>query len=51
MEKNYEKSGRTYDRKGTVDFLDPAYLDEDIIRIVRSHMTTELYANNDLIMS
>ncbi len=51
MEKKHEKDSRTYDHKGKVDFLDPAYLDDDIIRIVRSHITNELYASNDLIMS
>ncbi len=31
------------------DFLDPAYIDESIVRLVRSHISNELYVNTDLI--
>lgn len=56
MERTYGKHSRNAaDRKGSADhknrpdYLDPAYIDETVVRLVRSHISNELYVNTDRI--
>ena len=45
MQKVYRRKQYGEDRRNQPDFLDPAYLDENIVRIVRAHIMNELYSN------
>ena len=49
MDKRYVKNDHNSGRQSKPAFMDPAYIDESIVRIVRSHITNELYLNTDLI--
>ena len=49
MEKSHRKSSRGADRRDRPSFLDPDYIDDYLVGIVRSHITNELYTQTDLI--
>ncbi|MBQ2627347.1 MAG: hypothetical protein IKF45_03315 [Lachnospiraceae bacterium] len=49
MEKNHRKNSRGADRRDRPSFLDPDYIDDYLVGIVRSHITNELYTQTDLI--
>ena len=49
MNNRYGKKDKNSDSQPKPDFMDPAYIDEAIVRIVRSHITNGLYSNTDLI--
>ena len=45
----YKRNHHGADRQDKPDFMDPAYIDENIVRMVRSHITNELHTNIDRI--
>ncbi len=45
MQKNYRKKDRDTDAQNRPDYLDPAFLDENIVRLVRTHILNEFYSN------
>ena len=49
MEKNHRKTSRSADRRDRPSFLDPDYIDDYLVGIVKSHITNELYTQTDLI--
>ena len=49
MEKTNRKQHHSADRKDRPAFLEPSYIDDMIVRIVRSHITNELYINTEQI--
>ena len=44
-QQTYRRKDSGADAKKHPDFLDPAFLDENIVRIVRTHILNEFYSN------
>ena len=42
----YRKNDNSADRQDNSDFMDSSYIDDSIVRLVRSHITNELYENS-----
>ena len=48
-QQTYRRKDSGADAKKHPDFLDPAFLDENIVRIVRTHILNEFYSNTEAI--
>ncbi len=48
-QQTYRRKDSGADAKKRPDFLDPAFLDENIVRIVRTHILNEFYSNTESI--
>ena len=47
MQKEYGRKKTETDRQNRPEFLDPAFLDESIVRLVRTHIINEFYTNTE----
>ena len=47
MQNNHRKNSRRSDKRERPSFLDPAYIDENLAGIVKSHIINELYSQTD----